>query len=626
MKQFFTNFSKRLLVSVLACLTIMPAWLLPWAIPITAVLAQENNEIRWIQVRKIRLEGREKVSKGKIRQKMADLWPPPFWKFWQEGAIYTPDKLETCLYLVEQLYRQEGYYKTRIRPEVVESDNTVTITLHIDEGPAVTIEDITFAIRDAGADDWAQRFSRIIPLRKWEIFRAKDYEQAKTAILEHLANSGYPRAKLFGKVFIYQKENKAVIHLPVELGPFTRFGKISVSGNKNILLSNIMHEVTFVEGETFSMEKVFKSQSRIYGLGFFRSVLVSPVDLQEEEGPVSVQILVQERKRRTVEAGLGYGTEDELRIRLSGTYRNIFGGLRELQLSFSFSSLAEEEALTFRQPYFPDSSSSSRWTLFRRKDKFISFDVINTSNELRIDRKISPLLSSFLAYRIDSSKISGLSETTEEDQEKVYFLSYFQTGLKWDSTDSLLDPTIGESATLFVEPSSQAIGSEVSYVRGTAEYRRYFHLVAGPVLAGRIFMGTIQPFGLNQRGVPIMKRFFSGGTLSVRGYDYQELGPRSEDNDPIGGNSLIEGSTELRIPLSPLTVSDKFWGVLFLDFGNVFLNSMEFDFHNLYYSIGAGLRYKTIIGPLRLDLGYPLNPIKEISAPYRIHLSIGQAF
>jgi len=633
MNVFFTAFWKRLFIPSLICLTIILIWAPFCFFSGAPACAQDGDQVGRSLVREVRLVGVKEVSKSQIRKQMAELWPPPFWKFWHPGSVFTSDKLEDSLNLVQQFYRQEGYYQTKISPAIDEKDGAVIITLHITEGPPVRIEDITFEMRGAEgqpapvADEWEssesmwQRFSQMIPLRKWAMFRIQDYEQSKTIILEYLANSGYPRAKLFGNVLIYKKENKAVIHLPIELGPFTRIGKIKVLGNKNISLPSIMREVTFVEGEIFSMKKIFQTQSRINGLGFFRSVLVNPVDLQEGTGPVDVQILVQERKRRTVKVGLGYGTEDKLRIRLSGTYRNIFGGSRELELSFNFSDLAEEEALTFSQPYFPDPASTSRWTLFRRKDKFISFNVINISSEFRVDRGIAPMLSAFLAYRLDSSRISGLSDIANKDQEKVYFLSYFQTGLKWDTTDSPLDPTVGESATLFLEPSLQAIGSEVSYVKGTVEYKRYFHLVTGPVLAGRILMGTIQPFGLNQRGVPIMKKFFSGGTLSVRGYDYQKIGPYAGDQEPIGGNSLIEGSTELRIPLF-----GKFWGVLFADFGNVFLDSMQFDFDNLRYSAGAGIRYKTIIGPLRLDIGYPLNPPKEVTATYRIHFSIGQAF
>lgn len=623
MNEFSAGFVKQIPTTSIACLAIVLTAVTLWSLLLIApARAQQSEEhTRQSLVRKIQLVGAKKVSKSKILQQMGRLRPPPFWKFWQEGQEFTAEKLDSDLEQVRQLYHQEGYYRVKISPEIVEEDETVVIILYITEGPPVTIKDITFEIRDGEAAEWEERFRRIIPLQKGKIFRVKDYEQAKTAILEYLANSGYPRAKLFGRVLIREKENSAAIHLPVELGPFTRFGKIQVMGNKNISLSNIMREVTFAEGETFSMSKVFQTQSRINGLGFFRSVVVSPVDLQEGSGPVDIHILVQERKPRTIEVGVGYGTEDQLRLRVSGIYRNIFGGSRELRLSIGLSALSEEEALTFSQPYFPDPSSTSRWTLFRRLDEFPSFNVTNISSEFRIDRGISSALSATVAYRLESSSIGGLSEAAQKDQEKVYFLSYFQTGLKWNTTDSPLDPTRGELASFFVEPSLKVLGSEVSYVKATAEYKRYYHLLARPVLAGRILMGTIQPFGLNQRRVPIMKRFFSGGTLSVRGYDYQQLGPRSENQEPIGGNSLIEGNVELRFPLI-----GKLWGVTFLDFGNVFLSSMEFDFGSLSYSVGAGIRYKTIIGPLRLDFGYILNPQKEITTPYRFHLSIGQAF
>lgn len=234
MKVFFTTFLKWLFILSLVYLTITLVWAPFRFFLCSPACAQDKEQIERSLVREVRLEGVKKISRGQIRQQMTGLWPPPFWKFWQEGPIFTPDKLEESLNLVQQLYRQEGYYQTKIRPAVDEKDGTVIITLNIIEGPPVTVERLTFEIRDAGEaqpasvpDEWenseslGRRFSQMVPLRKWAIFRVKDYEQSKTMILEYLANHGYPRARLFGNVLIYQNENKAAVHLPIDLGPFT---------------------------------------------------------------------------------------------------------------------------------------------------------------------------------------------------------------------------------------------------------------------------------------------------------------------------------------------------------------------------------------------------------------------
>ena len=230
-----------------------------------------------------------------------------------------------------------------------------------------------------------------------------------------------------------------------------------------------------------------------------------------------------------------------------------------------------------------------------------------------------------MAHRLDSSELNDLATTTREEldsqQEADYFLSYFQTGLTRDTTNSPLNPSTGYVSSLFVEPSIEAIGSEVSYVKGIVEHKQFAQMPAGIILAGRVLIGTIHPFGLKQKGVPVFKRFFSGGTYSVRGYSYQKLGPKDQLGKPIGGNSLFEGNTELRFPLI-----GQLWGVLFIDFGNVFLESWQYNLNTLRYSTGTGIRYNTIVGPLRLDFGYLLNPDKATTQKYRFHLSIGQAF
>ena len=141
------------------------------------------------------------------------------------------------------------------------------------------------------------------------------------------------------------------------------------------------------------------------------------------------------------------------------------------------------------------------------------------------------------------------------------------------------------------------------------------------MFAKRIQFGFIQPFGsTGEFDVPVFKRFFAGGSASMRGFPFQRLGPLDEDDDPLGGNSILIGNLETRFPLYR-----KIGGVLFLDYGNVYPSSLSYDFGDIRYAAGAGLRYNTIVGPIRVDLGYALNPVDELSR-VQLFISIGQAF
>ncbi|MGH7884410.1 MAG: BamA/TamA family outer membrane protein, partial [Thermodesulfobacteriota bacterium] len=119
---------------------------------------------------------------------------------------------------------------------------------------------------------------------------------------------------------------------------------------------------------------------------------------------------------------------------------------------------------------------------------------------------------------------------------------------------------------------------------------------------------------------PVFKRFFAGGSTSMRGFPFQRLGPLNDEEDPLGGNSIFVGNLETRFPLFK-----KVGGVLFFDYGNVFPSSFDFKLNDIRYAVGTGLRYNTIVGPVRLDVGYALNPVDEISR-VQVFISIGQAF
>jgi outer membrane translocation and assembly module TamA len=165
----------------------------------------------------------------------------------------------------------------------------------------------------------------------------------------------------------------------------------------------------------------------------------------------------------------------------------------------------------------------------------------------------------------------------------------------------------------------QAIVSDVSFIKLALEARHYQPLWRQMIFATRLLVGGIQPYG-DSDDVPSNVRFFAGGPGSVRGFALNRLGPLDEDDDPLGGSSLIAGSVELRFPI----VGDL-GGALFVDFGNVFDDAFTYRLDELRYAVGPGIRYNTPIGPLRLDVGVIVDR-RQDEAFGRVEFSIGQAF
>jgi outer membrane protein assembly factor BamA len=197
-----------------------------------------------------------------------------------------------------------------------------------------------------------------------------------------------------------------------------------------------------------------------------------------------------------------------------------------------------------------------------------------------------------------------------------------------NTTTNLLDAHAGYVLNGHVEQVGKWLMGSFSYWSISAEGRHYLTVARRLVLANRLHVGTIDGFGNLESNVPFYKRFFLGGSSSLRGWGRFEVGPTSGFGLPIGGHTMMEGSTEVRLPLS-----NKLGAVAFVDYGNVWAQSWDFNPGDLRYDVGPGLRYLTPIGPARVDVGYQMTPIAGLRVNgqpelrhWRLHFSIGQAF
>jgi outer membrane translocation and assembly module TamA len=240
----------------------------------------------------------------------------------------------------------------------------------------------------------------------------------------------------------------------------------------------------------------------------------------------------------------------------------------------------------------------------------------------RLERHFSPTLSGFAGYRLEFLKFNEVASSTIQTLGGIRregVLSGPSLGVVWDTTEDPLNPTQGGIVSLFANQAGKIWGGEYEFFSLTAEAKRYQRIGWGVVLASRLEIGLSDAFG-SRKNMPLSERFYAGGEGSVRGYGRRKLGPLNGADDPLGGLSLVEGSVELRRPL---------WrnlsGAIFLDFGQVSLDSYDLPFDDLQFAPGFGMSYATPVGPLRLDIGFPINPAED-DGPWQVHFSIGQYF
>ncbi|TDI90584.1 MAG: outer membrane protein assembly factor BamA [Candidatus Dadabacteria bacterium] len=573
-----------------------------------------------VRVSKVKIKGAKVVTKQQIERIIGTDFPSI--KFWVKKPPFDEEVLKDDMIRIQRLYANNGYYDAKATYELKynKDETRVEIKITIEEGEPIILTDIDLKIEGDLSDEIKKQITDAVPLKVDETFSPNGYQQTKGVISEILYNRGYPKSDIEGEALVNRREKWARAKFVVKPGLIYKFGVIKVEGNEKVASYIIEREADFKEGKIFSLSKINETQANIFQLGLFRSVVIDPV-YNDEEQIADIAIVVKERKQGSVKIGGGFGTEDKLRGQVIWTQRNFFGGGRRLEVSGKFSFITQRVETSVIQPYIVGKDSELSGTLNFQRDDVPSFKGRSFLTTAALTKDFWKYYSVFSSLNLQFSKIEdSATRTPEERSRENFFLTFINLGFERDATDNILNPTRGTVVSTGLESSFSALGSDVNYLKGTIELRGYKEY-RDVVFAKKFTIGVIQPFGSTQTlDIPIFKRFFAGGSTSMRGFPFQKLGPLDRNNDPLGGNSLLVGSFEVRYP-----IYGDFGGVAFLDYGNVYTDEWSFPLQDIKYAPGLGLRYDTIIGPVRFDVGYALNPEPGITR-IQFFISIGQAF
>jgi len=595
-----------------------------------AVAAPPPEEPDPPRVEELRFTGVEALEEGELRARL-ETSEAPYWGllFWREDPPFEEAALEEDLERIAEIYREHGYFEASARSQLRwdESGKRVSIEIDVVEGEPVRLERIDVTLADPatlGAEVW-EGVLRALPLHEGQIFGTRDYARARASLVDRLADAGHPAVVLEGGAEVELERHVAHLTWKVDPGPVVRFGEVKIVGLEAVAPELVSRELLFADGDTYALGVQRKSELRLRDTELFRSVAIRPrppgttapkADATGAEvWPMEVQ--VRERPPRSISISAGYGTEEKIRARAAWRHRNFLGGARKLELAGEYSSLIAGGSIRFLQPRFLDPELKLEVTTSFARETVPAYDAWRLDGRFELQRPLWGPWTGRTGYALEFADVTKVRADDPGEEGRARVSSLF-AGLRRSTLDDRLMPRRGTWLDLYVEPTLEPLGSSASYLTLVAEGRAFWSW-RELVLGSRLRTGVIQPMlGSSSSDVPIFRRFFAGGSTSVRGYGYQEVGPQ-ENGDPVGGLTLAEASLELRFPL--------FWrlgGVAFLDAGQVSRGSWSFG-APVRFGAGPGLRLRTPVGPVRFDVGFPLNPRSGDDA-VQFYFSVGHAF
>ncbi|HBU70220.1 MAG TPA: hypothetical protein DEE98_07565 [Elusimicrobia bacterium] len=577
-------------------------------------------------VKSIKIEGVRSLKISDLKKVMDTKFPN--WIPFAQKPDFNSGVLKNDLKNIETYYQANGYFDASAVYTAINGKNEslVRIIIKISEGEASIVDGISLRLSLLSAQDTTllAALTGLLTVQRGKRFNYKLYETSKKKILLYLNENGYGSATIEGKVQVNKLERSVNILFKIQEGPLQEFGETAVIGNKGIKTEHITDELTFEPGVLYSSAKVSQSSVNIFNLGLFQSASVT-AEVSSNSAVVPVNIKVVEGDKRQLRLGIGYAAEAKVRAGAQWSRYYLWGRPRTLTIGASYSAIEENINAKIAQPnFFSRNNDLSVMGAFDR-EAVVSYTNEKISAQLQVNRNIQRNISIFTAYNLGINRPVDLDGMINTDDISAtpgssYFISSLSAGMNYAFVDNPAYPAHGITYSQYFEQASYLLGSEADYFKGVTECHLYGILISEFIIASRLKFGFISPSRFTA-DIPIFKRFFSGGSYSVRGYGFQQIGPKDEAGNPLGGRYQIEGNIELRYP-----IVGKLKGIVFVDSGSIYQTNFSFNESELSYGVGTGVRYVTPIGPIGIDLAFPVL-LRQINFDaYNFYLTIGQGF
>ena len=584
-----------------------------------------------VRVGEIEFEGNNNLSSGELRGVMQtkEKW---FLSWLFKSGTLNRDALKTDVERITALYYDNGFVNVKVgEPQVTREGDELRVVIKIDEGEQYNFGEVKFGGDVPPTTEEETKLFDTIEAEKGTVFRASILRDDVTKLTDFLGDQGYAFANVEPETLIRPEEKAVDVTFRMNRGRPVTIGKIEITGNTKTRDKVVRRELKIGEQEQFSATQLRKSRDALRRLGFFSDVNLTT---RKATAPDQINVLVDVKEGSTgsFSAGAGYSSGDQFLFNVRVSENNLFGRGQRIVFNADFGSVRRNIYIAFTEPYVLDTPLLGTATIYNTELQFNNFTRGATGFSLRALYPLEELGLDYigpvsfedtrigLEYRLERGKIFDVSLDappaiwTEQGDITV---SSIAPNFVRNTLNHAFDPTAGSFQDISVELAG--LGGSTSFYRAEARGRWFFPVYRIPDFGPIVFStgGTVAygkgESGLSGDEIPLIERYFPGGINTVRGYETRTLGPRENvydgqgniiNSEPIGGTNEFVSQNEF---IFPIVQSLGLRGVMFFDAGNAFLQKDGIDFGNLRYGVGAGVRWLSPFGPLRIEYGVPLN-------------------
>lgn len=602
-------------------------------------------------IRRVRIIGNEDFSEGTLLGEF-ELGPVSWWRFWSNADQYSKQKLSADLERLRSFYLDRGYLKFAVdstQVTITPDKKDIEIVVNVSEGERYRVTDVTYSGNMLLNEETLKELTQV---EVGEYFNRRQVVDTSDAVGKRMGDYGYAFARVEPRPQIEEDEKTVVVDFNLQPGSRVSVREIEFKGNYNTNEVVYRREMRQMEGSWYAGDKLDRSEQRLERLPSVQRVEQNIKPVPDAPDQVDIEYDITEQLSGSLTAGVGFSQAEGLLFNLGLNQPNFLGTGKEVGVNVERSSYREFYQFNYRNPYFTVNGVSQGFGLFYQKQdgtelSLSRYLVDSFGGNMNFGVPLSERTYGSIAFGVKSQEIKSTTAspswvTGEADGDnpgpgfdgEQFYTFTIEPSWRFDTRNRNIFPTSGQSHRL--SATVAVPGSDLTYVKGEYDGEFYLPLSENFTLQAHGNVGQIKAYGDTQSdyngvsdyydGVPPFLNYFTGGIRSVRGFEDYSLGPRDNNDDPMGGTFKLNGGLALYSPLPFLTEQrDSVRMSAFWDIGNAYRDLENFEVDTLRQSVGLGLSWVSPVGPLLFSYAQPLND-EAGDRIQRFQFSIGASF